>query len=212
MPRGRPSRSGKRHPGGKRVQPKQPSVIQPSAWVAAQVKRYGQHYCWALGRAYASGLLGHGEEAKDRLQGAIKFVRLSNLFFGGEFYTCPLDDSPRGGNVVDLTIPEHQEHNRDWLRKASTSMENAGVRPYMEQLVTRAHTDSGPVWLDRMLDVILWNEELPKLNAQLREIGKEPLGRKQYDPRDQSLLKAAIKGLDIVAPPTRQMGIVAQHY
>lgn len=211
--RGRPRKAGKRHPCGKRVQNgnDQPSIVQPSAWVATQVKRYGQHYCWALGRAYASGLIGEGIEAKGRLQGGVRFARLHSLFFGSDVYTCPLDDSPRGSNVVSLDVDEYQERNREWLRMASIAMENSGTRPYVEQLISSMHTDTGPDWLDRLLDVIQWNENLPSLNAQLRRTGKDAVKRKDYDTRDVELLTAAVRGLDIVAPPVHDMGILAAH-
>lgn len=212
MRKGRARKAGKRYPGGKLVQPKEPTLIQPSAWVAGQVQRYGQHYCWALGRAYASGLLGQAEAAKDRLQGGAKFARLHRVFYGGEAYTCPLDDSPRGPNVVSMEVHDDQDRNLEWLRKASVAMESNGTRPYVEQLISRSHVDTGPAWLDRLLDVIEWNSNLRSLNAQLRKIGKDEVDRKQFDPRDTMLLNAAIKGLDIVAPPPRQLGIVAQHY
>lgn len=205
--RGRPRKAGKRYPGGKLV----PSVVRPSEWVDAQVKRYGQHYCWALGRAYASGLLG-AEEAKDRLQGATRFVRLHQLFFGANAYACPLDDTPRGGNVVHLEVTERQKHNRDWLRRVGSQMERDGTRPYAEQLISALHTDTGPDWLDRMLDVVEWNACLPELNKQLKAKGLEPRKAMATDPRDQMFMDAALKALDVMAPSTKPLGILVQHY
>lgn len=205
--RGRPRKAGKRYPSGKLV----PSVVRPSEWVDAQVKRYGQHYCWALGRAYASGLLG-GEEGKDRLQGATRFVRLHQLFFGASVYVCPLNDTPRGSNVVRLDISDDQKRNREWLREVGTKMEQQGTRPYVEQLMSAVHTDTGPDWLDRMLDVVEWNACLPALNKQLEAKGIAPRDEKKHDPRDQMLLDAAIKALDVMAPPAKPLGILVEHY
>jgi len=164
-----------------------------------------------MGRAYASGLLG-GEEAKDRLQGATRFVRLHQLFFGASVYACPLDDTPRGGNVVALEVTERQKHNRDWLREIGAKLEQDGTRPYVEQLISAVHTDTGPPWLDNLLDVVEWNACLPDLNKQLRAKGVEPKGKRDYDPRDQILLDAAIKALDVMAPPAKPLGILVQHY
>jgi len=74
------------------------------------------------------------------------------------------------------------------------------------------HTDTGPPWLDNLLDVVEWNACLPDLNKQLRAKGVEPKGKRDYDPRDQILLDAAIKALDVMAPPAKPLGILVQHY
>lgn len=182
---GRKSKPGKRYPSGKRIIA--PALVKPSEWVAEQVKRYGQHYCWPMGRAYAAGLIGAGDEAKSRLQAAQKFVRLYRLFFGGDAYTCPLDDSPRGTNTVLLTVSDNQERNREWLRQAMRDMDIVGVRPYFDQLITRQHIDTGPEWLDRLL-------------------------AKRDDLRDRIILEAATKALDIITPRQVVHTIRAESY
>lgn len=213
---GRKAKAGKRERNGRlqRNNYPEPKLEKPSAWVAERVARYGVHYCWALGRAYASGLLDDGD-ALSRYQAAKKFVRVYQRFYGSDAYACPLDNSPRGSNVVDLTISEYQERDREWLRTAMDSMDVSGGRPYLEQLLSRQHTDQGPPWLDRLLDVVLWNQELPQLNAQLRAkhgSGFVPLGLKEFNPHDRMILDTAIRALDVITPERKPLGILAQTY
>lgn len=184
--RGRPRKAGRRTKGDRLARDNyaEPDRIPPSEWVKAQYARFGQDYCWALGRAYAAGLLGEGVEAKSRFDAAKRFVRLYRRFIGGDAYTCPLDSSPRGGNVVELYVSDHQKDDHKWLFTAMDAMDVAGVRPYFDALITTLNTDSGPFWLDALLNG-----------------GKHPA--------DRMLLQAAIRALDIIAPEVRPMGIRA---
>lgn len=175
MARGRKRKAGDRYPGGKL----RPAYDHGSEWVQARTARFGVHYNTALGRAYAAGLL--GDDADDRYQGGKKFARVYQRMFGGEVYRCPLDDTPRGAN--DDAGPVMSTHDRDWMFAAMDSLDVAGVRPYLDQLISRLHTDHGPPWLDRLL-------------------------AKGRDPCDRMLLAAACKALDIVSPPKRPMGIL----
>lgn len=214
--RGRPSKAGKRAPSGQLSRAGQPKgetlAGQPSAWVKAQRDRFGVHYCWALGRAYAAGLLGDGPEALNRYQAAKKFVRLYQRFLGGSSYTCPLDNSPRGGNVISLDVPEHQERDRKWLDDAIDAMDVSGSRPYFDQLISIVNVDRGPHWVDSMISVLDWNDGLPAINAGLRKAGKPTLATRQYHPADQMILAAAIQALDIIAPAEKPRQILAAYY
>lgn len=182
MAKGRPRKAGKRHPGGQLVHVA--AYDHGSDWVKAQQAKYQTHYSTALGRAYAGHLLDKDEAvALDLYQGGKRFARVYNRVCGGETYRCALDRSPRGAEST-LEASEQDRHDRDWLRAATDSMDVAGVRPYLDQLLTRAHTDRGPMWLDNLLDG-----------------GKHPA--------DMMLLKAAIRALEIVAPVRKEVGIVA---
>lgn len=210
---GRPRKAGKRTKGGALSRDSYSIKLEkPSAWVGEQYKRFGVHYCWGLGRAYAAGLLGDGTEALSRYQAAKRFVRLHTRFMGGDAYTCPLDDSPRGGNVVSLQVPEHQENDRQWLRTAADAMDVSGCRQYFDQLISIVNIDRGPHWLDSMIAVIDWNAGLPVLNADLRKAGKPTLAAKVYHPGDQMILAAAIQALDIIAPEEKPRKIVVGYY
>jgi hypothetical protein len=208
---GRPRKSGKRFKCGKLRAPEQ-RLERPSAWVAAQYARFGVHYCWALGRAYASGLLGDGAEALNRYQAAKRFVRLYQRFFGGAAYACPLDDSPRGENVVSLDVSEHQENDRRWLAAAMDSMDVSGCRPYFDQLISAVNVDRGPHLLDAMIAVGDFNEGLSAINAERRKDGKAPLVRQSVHPLDQMVLAAALQALDMIAPQPRPARILAGYY
>lgn len=213
MARGRPAKSGKRTKSGRlKRNSYEIRLERPSPWVAEQQKRFGVHYCWALGRAYAAGLLGEGTVALSRYQAAKRFVRLYQRFLGGSAYTCPLDNSPRGGNVVSLHVSEHQEGDRQWLKAAMDSMDLAGCRPYFDQLVSVVNIDRGPHWLDSMVSTIDWNLALPELNTQRRQAGKPALQRKDYHHGDQAILAAAIQALDIIAPEEKPARILVAHY
>jgi hypothetical protein len=151
---------------------------KPSEWVKAQLKLFGNHYCWAMGRAYASGLLGEGNEAKDRLDSAGKFVRLYGRYYGSSVYSCPLDQTPRSNFVADYDH-ERQEPEKDWLKAALRALELSGGMPFFEQLISRAHVDQGPVWLDRLLTG-------PR------------------DPADLMVVAAAMKAMDAIPGSTRE--------
>jgi hypothetical protein len=177
--RGRKRKEGDRYASGKL----RPVHDKGGEWVQKRRDRFGTYYSTAIGRAYVSGLLGDIAEAKDRLDGASRFVRTYQRHLGGEGYRCPLDDTPRGLRIVDLEVTEQQTHDHDWLLKVIDAMDVAGCRPWLDQLIHRAHTDMGPPWLERLLDG-----------------GKHPA--------DQMILKAALRALDIVAPPRRAMRIL----
>lgn len=186
MAKGRPRKQGKRHPGGKLVQAV--TYDKGSDWVQGQRDKYQTHYNTALGRAFAAGLLGEDQAvALDRYQGGKRFVRVYSRCIGGQAYRCALDRTPVGAESIEYADHERDRREHDWLHAAMNSMDDAGCRPYFDQLITRAHTDHGPPWLDRMLN-----------------------GGK--DPADAMVLKAAICALDILAPPRQASRIVSQHY
>jgi hypothetical protein len=177
---GRKRKAGDRHRCGKlKRQPNAPGFDKGSDWVQERRARFGVHYCTALGRAYAAGLL--GDNADDRYMGGKQFIRVYQAIIGGEAYRSPLDDTPRGSSDhADYVNPR----DHDWLFAAMDALDVAGVRPYLDQLIARSHTDHGPPWLDALLAG-----------------GKHPA--------DLMLLKAACKALDILAPERRPMQIVA---
>lgn len=174
MAKGRMAKSGKRTKSGrlKRDSYAPPLFIKGSEWVQSMVDRYGQDYNTALGRAYAAGLLGDGDKAKMRYDIGKKLARLYKRTIGGDSYTCPLDDSPRGG-LVDIW--EDDGSQQRWLFQALDTIDDMGFRPFVDQLITSIHTDSGPHWLDRLLS-----------------------GNKH--PVNLARLQAAIQALDAIAP------------
>lgn len=154
MAKGRPRKSGKRTASGRLSRAGKGQTVPPSDWVKAQHDRFGEHYNSALGRAFVAGLLGHGQEAKDRYQWAKKFARAYDKLINRDLYRCALDRSPRGGNVVSID-PDRLEwelQEQQWLFAAIDKIDATGCRTFFDQLISTAHTDRGPYWLDNLID------------------------------------------------------------
>jgi hypothetical protein len=139
--------------------------------------RYGENYCTALGRAYATGLLGDGQDGKDRLEQGKRFARLVQRYFQAIPYRCALDTSPRGNPdiaIVDFDQIEREQAEFAWLCDKARELDREGVRPYLDQLTADRYHDHGPPWLSRLLD-----------------------GGRHFG--DVAVLKAAIVALDVLA-------------
>lgn len=179
--KGRPRKQGDRHKCGKL----KTAYDHGTDRVKALRDRYSTDYTTALGRAYRAGLL--GDTADERYQGAKRFMRVYSRVIGGRPYRCPLDQTPRGSNIIDFTITDQDQRDHDWLHAAMNSLDNAGVRPYLDQLILDLYHDTDPHWLGRLLNG-----------------GKHPA--------DMMVLKAAIQALDIIAMPSRTAGIVSAQW
>lgn len=168
---------GRKRKAGRRAQSNRPSragAASPFDYgterVAGLKLRFGDHYSTALGRAFASGLLGDGSDAKERLDIGNRFGSLYRRLLGGDRYRCALNDNPRGGSSWDN--PREPEETA-WLLDAIDRANRSGGRPFLDQLLSREYTDHGPVWLDRLLAV--------------------------KDRRDDIVLNAAIRAIDFIA-------------
>lgn len=161
------------------------SFDRGSEWVQAMRARYGEHYSTALGRAFVGGLLGEGQEANDRYAEGKRFLRLYTRLIDQDRYRCALDRTPRGNLAVavDLDHLEWEHEQQEWLFAAMTKLDLTGGRPFLDQLLSKLHTDHGPPWVDRLL-----------------------AGGK--DPADKAVLNAALLALDAIVPP-RPMRIVS---
>ncbi len=177
MAKGRKRKPGKREPNGRlsRIGLDRSALdSRPSDWVAAQYKRFGSYYNSALGRAYAAGLLGEGNQAKDRYDKARKFASLYRRMIGGDRYRCALDTSPRGGSG-EYEPTQQEADDQQWLIVNMSRIDLTGCRPFFDQLISHRFTDYGPDWLDRILNA-------PK------------------DRRDTMILDAAIMAIDAIGP------------
>jgi hypothetical protein len=112
---------------------------------------YGTDGCDAIGRAYRSGLLGEGQDAKAMLDTA---RRISNAYwraYATGAYVCPLADRTHG-SVVDL---DHERIRRteEWLRDSLNFVRRMGpsVDRAFRQLVIDVNPDCGPHWLDALV-------------------------------------------------------------
>lgn len=184
--KGRPRKNGKRERNG-RLQRDSYAVnlVKGSEWVQGMTERYGQDYGSALGRAYASGLLGEGNEAKVRYDAGKRFSRLYSALIEQGRYGCPLGRETRStGSAVAIMAHPRAVEDQDWLFAAMNALDSLGLRPWLDQLILDAYHDRGPYWLDAMLGG-----------------GKHPA--------DVEVLKTAIRALDAIAPETPAVRIVA---
>jgi len=183
--RGRPRKAGKRNDKGKLVRDNYPVPIYDHGTERAQArfKRFGTHGATALGRAYASGLLGEEQEASLRYDAGKRFARLYSALIEQGRYRCPLArERLSSGVVVAFTGNRHDEADQAWLFDAMEKLDRAGLRPWLDQLVLDLYADQGPYWLDALL-------------------------AGGNNPSDQVVLKAALDALDLIAPKQGQMGI-----
>lgn len=146
-----------------------------SAWVQLMRARYGENYNSAIGRAYASGLLGEGNEAKDRYDKARKFIALYGAVIGRDRYRCALNQAPRGSSG-EFEPTQRDIDDQEWLLVNMDRIDATGCRPFFDQLTCHLFTDHGPSWLDALLNT------------------------KHKDRRDTMILDAAIKGIDAIGP------------
>jgi len=207
--KGRPRKAGKRNAKGRLIATA--SFDRGTERVQQMQRLYGTFYASAAGRMFASGLMGAQEDALGRYQGLQRFTRLYKRIYGGPAYRCPLDQTPRGEDHEAIDH-EQAERDRQWMRHAMHSLDASGCYVYLEQLISVNNVDHGPAWLDRLIDVQQWNNNLDNLNRQLRAKGAAgTLTRKEPDPRDQMIADAAIAALDILAPATRK-GVVVERW
>lgn len=139
-------------------------------------ERFGEHYNSAIGRAYASGLLGAEAEAMNRYQAGKRFSRLYSQLIEQGRYGCPLgrelSSRGTGGEVVGIAANMEAQ---TWLFDAMRDLDTVGLRPWLDQLLCADFHDAGPVWLTRLL-----------------------MGGR--DPYDRAMLKQCIDALDCIAP------------
>jgi len=185
--RGRPRKQGKRTESGRLKRNNYPVPVydKGSDWVQSMRARFGEHYSTALGRAYATGLLGEGTEAKERYDIGKKLARVRKRYFGHRQVGSALDMSPRGNVVLIVTEEEAEQAlaDKEWLEWAARKMDK-GCVPYLDQLLSDVHADSGPYWLANLIEG-------------------------PCDRRDKMVLDAALKALDAIVPQRRRLTWVA---
>lgn len=110
---------------------------------------YGTDGCDAIGRAYRSGLLGEGNEAKALLDLSRK---LSNSYWRA-FETGAIRSAiaeKTSGSVIDLDN-EKAKRQEAWLTESLRIVDGIGIRRSFDQLVIDVNPDGGPVWLDNLI-------------------------------------------------------------
>ncbi|SLK03885.1 hypothetical protein [Novosphingobium mathurense] len=177
--KGRPKKQGERYKCGKL----RPTFDKGSERVQALRERYGEYYGSALGRAFKHGLLGSDATANVRFDAGKRFARLYSAMIERGRYGCPLGrETLSAGSCGQISGNSFEMDNQEWLFDAMNDLDNAGLRPWLDQLILDQYHDHGPPWLDRLLAG----------------------GR---DPADRMVMKCALDALDVIAPAQVEIGI-----
>ena len=151
MAKGRPRKACKRTKSGRPSRAGVPLYDHGTEHTQAMQALYGQDGADAIGRAYRSGLLGEGSEAKALLDTA---RRISNAYWAAYEtgrYVCALSDRAHGGGgeINHEAIKRREE----WLSDCLTTVRKMGerVNRSFRQLVIDVNPDSGPLWTDRLI-------------------------------------------------------------
>lgn len=109
---------------------------------------YGEDYVDAIGRAFRSGLLGEGTQAKAMLDTARAIASAYWQAYNTGPIRCTLGD-----NAGATTEPDHDRIRKreEWLASCLQSINRMGVRSQFDQLVIDINPDCGPAWLDSLI-------------------------------------------------------------
>jgi len=169
MARGRKRKQGKREPNGRLSRKGQARIQFDHGTERAQVKfnQFGTDGADAIGRAYQAGLL--GENADMLRDTARKIARAYWPMLEVGSYRCTLNNSFGGSS--DDEDDGRGKRREDWLTsvlRRADALGRKGRRAF-DELVIDIQPDSGPVWLDRVINAQKRRAEVP-LNdaAQLR--------------------------------------------
>jgi len=124
--------------------------VLPNERAQAAHALYGPDGCDAIGRAYQSGLLGDGANAKAMLDTARAISKAYWAAYQVGPITCTFGGRSSGG--MPEISPEKVREREEWLSGTLDRVNALGrsYRAYFDQLVVDVHPDSGPVWLDRL--------------------------------------------------------------
>lgn len=162
------SKAGRKRKAGRRTASGRPSRIgmvptfdRGTSYTQAMQALYGQDGSDAIGRAYRSGLLGKGDEAKALLDLA---RGLSNAYwraYANGTYQCALGERTYG-SVVEIDA-EKAWRREQWLNTCLDTVRRMGpqVDRAFRQLVIDVNPDSGPRWLDALVKARQKGEAAP---------------------------------------------------
>jgi hypothetical protein len=180
MGKGRKRKQGKRTKSGRLSRAGQVRFDQGSEHSQAMQSLYGQDGCDAIGRAFRTGLLGEGSDAKAMLD---KARQVSNAYwhaFSTGSYTSAIADKTGGSTP---SIPAEVALRREqWLNEVLDSLNSLGAseRRHFDQLVIDVNPDCGPAWLDRLCS-----------GSRQKPV--------RHNPADLTALRLALKGLAMVS-------------
>lgn len=192
MAKGRPRKPGKRK-YGRLIKTGDEGIRQANDNALSRRELFGTNGWDAIGRAYSVGLLGEGDEAKDRLEKGRRYCAAHFAIYSPKQYRCALDRSPVGGS--DEINPERDARlieQRAWLDHEWKRLHLMGCGPYFDQLVDplRMWTDMDPPWLAHLIENAL-------ANRALRAAGRAMTPALEGH---SIVLRAALKGIDALEP------------
>lgn len=175
MAKGRKRKPGRRTKSGQLSRAGCPKRVQPNDHAVLMIALYGDNWPDPIGRAFESGLLGEGTEAKALLDTA----RAIHSAYWQAYAVGPVrsaqGDNTGGGGSFN---PERIRAREEWLSSALNRVRLMGVRRQFDELVIDINPDAGPAWLDRLI--------------YAKRTNQEP------DLADKQRLRAALDGLEII--------------
>jgi len=191
--KGRKRKPGKREKNG-RIQ-RAPELRYDKGTEKAQAMQalYGPDGADAIGRAFRSGLLGEGSEAKAMLDMARS---ISNAYWQAYEvgpYSSTLAD--RSSGSTPSILPDKARRREKWLSGCLDTIKALGAsqRRSFYQLVIDVNPDHGPLWLDRLCFARRSKAmEVDPVDAKCLELALEGLALlANVECRDQPLQKVA---------------------
>lgn len=150
MARGRKRKQGKRLKSGRLSQAGYQRYDKGTEYTQAMQALYGQDGCDAIGRAYRSGLLGEGSDAKALLDTARQISKAYWSAYEVGPFASPIADKTSGSIAPES--PENARRREEWLNECLTTANRfkGSERRNFDQLVIEVNPDHGPGWLDRL--------------------------------------------------------------
>ena len=111
---------------------------------------YGTNGSDAIGRAFEAGLLGQGQDAKAMLDMGRRIFNAYWAAYSTGSYQCAIGPKV-SGSVVSIDH-ERERRREEWLRSVLDWVRREGDHRAFYQLVIDVNPDSGPDWLDRLLE------------------------------------------------------------
>ena len=150
MGKGRKRKNGARTKSGRLSRAKIHTHDRGTDHAQAMQALYGPDGCDAIGRAYRTGLLGDGTDAKAMLGIARQIAKAYWAAYENGAFQSPIADKTSGS--ISSISPEDARRREEWLNRVLDTVKAVGwpQRRSFYQLVIDVHPDCGPHWLDRL--------------------------------------------------------------
>lgn len=180
MAKGRKRKTGVKRTKSRRISRCVENFDKGNDRAQAMQELYGQDGCDAIGRAYRSGLLGEGADAKAMLDTARAIAKAYWSAYEVGRYFNPLADRNSGASSPET--PEKARGREEWLNGCMDRVNRLGApqRRNFDALCINVNPDCGPHWLDRLC---------------LARHSRRPV----FDPADYQSLTFALDALSMLA-------------